>query len=217
MDTQSKEDVMASWFFKKNTFFFLFVSNLTGCFPSKKISPFLLRCWYIFSFSYHIFIRVRASLTMLAAKPPSLFTKGRVCIYRLCMPYRHYLTGPSTQGQSRSSHPDPPGFKAYPHASALSCLLGYLLPSQESQGYARQWKRRWTDDTFLAFMWRTCKLVGKLPEEEVTQGREWKQVIWAQDRSAGVWIPGGTEVSKGSSGRLRSSPSDGENPVQVPG
>lgn len=24
--------------------------------------------------------------------------------------------------------------------------------------------------------------MGKLPEEEVTQGREWRQVIWAQDR-----------------------------------
>lgn len=59
--------------------------------------------------------------------------------------------------------------------------------------------------------------MGKLPEEEVTQGREWRQVIWVQDRSAGVRIPGGTGVSKGSSGCLRSSPSDGKDPVQAPG
>lgn len=90
------------------------------------------------------------------------------------------------------------------------------MQPQDSQDGVRRERGDSTDDISSAFTeglansWESC-------QRRKGPRAEWRQVIWAEDGSAGIRIPVGTCVSSGSSVGLRSSPHNARESAQAPG
>lgn len=78
---RAKAKKMASQFFKKLLFFSPFVSNVTGCFPLKKISPFFAEVLIHFQFQLIHFYPLESIIDNDSCEVTFLLYQSEVCIY----------------------------------------------------------------------------------------------------------------------------------------
>ena len=122
-----------------------------------------------FLFQFVHFCPFQSIIDTDTATQAALFIKGGVCIHW----EPTHPTGVISLEPCRAGLRPQPGFRAYSQTSALHCLFRYLMYPPDIQFEAVWGTERGgrADDIPPAFTGRTCKLVGKLPEEEVSPGR----------------------------------------------